>query len=112
MLRDNGGIILFLDSLDSESSILNSLILVTIETVVGKELQFNRAILCHYSLLTPDFKHGDETPDTRSLFIMLSTLIAPGLASWRSNVLLSNTGTGSGRPYVRLPFVMGMALEG
>ena len=44
-------------------SILNNLILVTIKTVVGKKLQFNRAVLRHYSLLTSDFKHGDETRD-------------------------------------------------
>ena len=31
--------------------------------MVGKKLQFNRAVLRHYSLLTSDFKHGDETRD-------------------------------------------------
>jgi len=47
--------------LDSLGSILKSLILVTIKTVVGKDLQFYRAVLHRYSLLTSDFKHGDET---------------------------------------------------
>jgi hypothetical protein len=32
--------------------------------MVGKELQFNRAILRHYSLLTSDFKHVDGTRDS------------------------------------------------
>ena len=40
-------------------SILDSLIIVTIETVAEKELQFNRVILRHYSLFTPDFKQGE-----------------------------------------------------
>jgi len=56
-----------LDSLDSGCSILKSLILITIETVVGKDLQFVRAVLHRYSLLTSDFKHGDETRDSYAL---------------------------------------------
>ena len=43
-------------------SILNNLILVSTETVVEKEPQFNRAILRHYSLFTPGFKHGERNP--------------------------------------------------
>ena len=63
-LRDNGRIIFsFLDSLDWRCSIWKGLILITIETIVGKDLQFHRAVLRCYSLLTSDFKHGDETRD-------------------------------------------------
>jgi len=53
------------DSLDWRCSIWKSLILITIETIVGKDLQFHRAVLHYYSLLTSDFKHGDKTHDIR-----------------------------------------------
>ena len=56
-----------LDPLGSKCSILRSLILFTIETVVGKDLQFNRAILRCYSLLILHFNHGDKVRDITRL---------------------------------------------